>query len=63
MMTLDQELGDMASMILCQHDERAPFVVVERIGQLTSEGEAEGGKLWRGVARRLDQLMRQDSAQ
>ncbi|WP_170319010.1 hypothetical protein [Sphingobium yanoikuyae] len=32
----------MASMNLRHHGERAPVVVAERIGQLASEGKAEG---------------------
>ena len=48
----------MASMILRQHGDRAPVVVAERIGQLASEGKAEGVALWKDVARRVDQMMR-----
>jgi len=58
MMTRDQELWGMASMVLRQHGDRAPVVVAERIGQLTSEGKGEGVALWKEVARRVDQMVR-----
>ncbi|KKW92937.1 DUF6961 family protein [Sphingobium chungbukense] len=63
MMTRDQELWGMASMVLRQHGDRAPVVVAERIGQLASEGKAEGVALWKEVARRLEQLTGQDFPQ
>ncbi|MCB4858392.1 hypothetical protein K7W03_02155 [Sphingobium sp. PNB] len=53
----------MASMVLRQHGDRAPVVVAEKIGQLAREGKAEGVALWKEVARRLEQLMGQDSTQ
>lgn len=53
----------MASMVLRQHGDRAPVVVAERIGQLASEGKAEGVALWKEVARRLEQLTGQDFPQ
>lgn len=57
MMTRDQELWGMASVLLRQHGDRAPVVVAERIGQLASEEKAEGVAMWKEVARRLEQLM------
>lgn len=63
MMTRDQELWGVASMVLRQHGDRAPVVVAEKIGQLAREGKAEGVALWKEVARRLEQLMGQDSTQ
>lgn len=48
----------MASVLLRQHGDRAPVVVAERIGQLTSEGKGEGVALWKEVARRVDQMVR-----
>ncbi|MFC3429943.1 DUF6961 family protein [Sphingobium fuliginis] len=62
MMTRDQELWGMASMVLRQHGECAPVVVAERIGQLASEGKGEGVALWKEVAIRLDRLMRSEGA-
>lgn len=44
----------MATMLLRQHEDRAPVVVAERIGQLASEGKAEGVALWKEVAHRAD---------
>jgi hypothetical protein len=46
MITRDQELWGMASMLLRLHGDRAPVVVAERIGQLASEGNGEGVALW-----------------
>ena len=57
MMNRDHELWGMASMLLRQHGNRAPVVVAERIGQLASEGKAEGVALWREVAIRLDRML------
>ena len=50
-------------MVLRQHGDRAPVVVAERIGQLVSEGKAEGVALWKEVARRLGRLMAEGSTQ
>ena len=61
MMTRDQELWGMASMLLDRHGDGAPIIVAERIGQLASEGKAEGVALWQAVARRMDQLLARPS--
>ncbi|NML88784.1 hypothetical protein HHL26_06845 [Sphingobium sp. TB-6] len=63
MMTRDQELWGMASVLLRQHGDRAPVVVAERIGQLASEGKAEGVAMWKEVARRLERLIGQEPTQ
>ncbi|WP_337770753.1 DUF6961 family protein [Sphingobium yanoikuyae] len=60
MMTRDQELWGVASMLLRQHGERAPVVVAERIGQLASEGDGRGVALWKEVAWRLERLRAPD---
>lgn len=52
----------MALAVLRQHEDRTPVVVAERIGQLASEGKAEGVALWEEVAIRLDRLMRSEGA-
>ncbi|WP_242122987.1 hypothetical protein [Sphingobium sp. Sx8-8] len=52
----------MASMVLRQHGDLAAVVVAERIGQLASEGKAEGVTVWKEVAIRLDRLMRSEGA-
>jgi hypothetical protein len=63
MITRDQELWGMASMLLRLHGDRAPVVVAERIGQLASEGNGEGVALWKDVARRVDQMIRAKNSQ
>jgi hypothetical protein len=45
-------------MLMKQHGEHAPRKVAERIGSLAVEGDMAGVALWKGIARRMDMMMR-----
>jgi len=57
-MTLtDWELWAVANKVLQQHGENAPLHVAERIGALTFAGDDGGVAAWKGIERRLLELM------
>ena len=50
-------------MVARRYGDRAPVHIAEQIGRLALAGDAEGVATWREIARRLDQLMREGTAQ
>lgn len=60
-MNTDQELWACASTVLEQHGDHAPAFVAERIGALAVAGDQAGVDIWKAIAIRMGQFMRQQS--
>lgn len=54
----DQLMWGAALMLFRKHGQNAPLKVAERIGALALEGDDLGVTVWKGIAWRLDKLVR-----
>jgi len=53
----DRELWACANQVLQQHGSDAPAFIAERIGALVLDGNLEGVRVWKEIARRAADMM------
>lgn len=57
--TEDQLMWGAALTMLRNHGDEAPVKIAERIGALALKGDDLGVAMWRGIAAKLNQLLRE----
>ncbi len=60
-MISELELVACAHLTLEQHGDRAALFVAERLGEVALKGDIDGIRVWKAIARRIDEIQRRGS--